>query len=84
VGEAVGVHVAHEQQLRVGPGRRSLQVGDDAAPGGLVAVDAADGEELSRRRGVADARERDRPPLDRVPYDLVAQRASASVVTTAS
>ena len=55
MGEAVGVEVADEQQLGVGlPGVARIEVGDDAAPGGLVAVDAPDGEDLARRRGVAD------------------------------
>jgi hypothetical protein len=84
MGEAVGVHVAHEQELRVGRRARPHEVGDDAAPRGLVAVDAPDSQNLARRRRVADPREGDRPALDRAADDLVAHRPSASVVTTAS
>jgi hypothetical protein len=62
----------------------------------LLAVDTGDlwdsgkvssvqqNHDLARRRGIADSRERDRPPLDRAADDLRAHPPSASVVTTAS
>jgi hypothetical protein len=84
VGEAVGVHVADEQQLRAGCRAGALKVGDDAATGGLVAVDAADDEDPARRVGRSNACDRDRAALHRVADDLGAHRACASVVTTAS
>jgi hypothetical protein len=83
VREAVGVEVAHEQQLRPRRGARPPQGLDDPAPGRLVAVDAADDEDPARRVRVADARDRDRPALHRMADDLAAHRC-ASVVTTAS
>ena len=83
MGEAVGVEVSHEQQLRVRRRAGSQEVGDDAAPRGLVAVDAPDGQDLARRGGVADpASVIGRPWTERPMTSSLT--ASASVVTTAS
>ncbi len=89
VGEAVGVEVLDEQQLAARRRDRALQRLDDAAAGGLIAVDLADDEDLAGCLRVADAGEHDRAVLDRVADDRGGEqqrdhRRSASVVTTAS
>src|SRR4051794_21289457 len=72
--QAVGVEVAHEEQLDAGRRRRRAQQVDDLAALGLVAVDAADDEHLARRRRVADAHDVDRPALHRASEALDARR----------
>ena len=57
-GGAVGVHLGHEPQLDALDDRRALERGDDREAGALVAVDAADHEDLAARVARAHARSR--------------------------
>jgi hypothetical protein len=90
VREAVGVEVLDQEQLATGRRRGVLERRDDAAAGGLVAVDLADDEDLAGGVRVADARDGDRAVLDGVADHGRGQerrrdhRFSARVVTTAS